>query len=51
METELEEIYYVETRSTDPRGTDPVGYLRVYGTPQRPLDVIAEVFPPIPMPP
>ena len=24
-ETELEEIYYVETRSTDPRGTDPVG--------------------------
>ena len=32
-ETALEEIYYVETRSTDPRGTDPVGYLRVYGTP------------------
>ena len=31
-ETELEEIYYVETRSTDPRGTDPVGYLRVYGS-------------------
>lgn len=43
-ETELEEIYYVETRSTDPRGGDPVGYLRVYGSsPQRPLDVVAEV--------
>jgi 5-deoxy-glucuronate isomerase len=43
-ETALEEIYYVETRSTDPRGTDPVGYLRVYGSsPQRPVDVVAEV--------
>jgi 5-deoxy-glucuronate isomerase len=42
-ETELEEIYYVETRSTDPRGTDPAGYLRVYGTRERPLDVVAEV--------
>jgi 5-deoxy-glucuronate isomerase len=42
-ETALEEIYYVETRSTDPRGTDPVGFLRVYGTHDRPLDVIAEV--------
>ncbi|MFQ6171050.1 5-deoxy-glucuronate isomerase [Oryzobacter sp. R7] len=43
-ETELEEIYYVETRATDPRGTDPVGYLRVYGsTATRPLDVLAEV--------
>jgi 5-deoxy-glucuronate isomerase len=42
-ETELEEIYYVEARSTDPRGTDPAGYLRVYGTRDRPLDVIAEV--------
>ncbi len=43
-ETELEEIYYVETRSTDPRGTDPVGYLRVYGSSSsRPLDVVAEV--------
>lgn len=42
-ETALEEIYYVETRSTDPRGTNPVGYLRVYGTDQRPLDVVAEV--------
>ncbi|MBM6406025.1 5-deoxy-glucuronate isomerase [Phycicoccus sp. CSK15P-2] len=43
-ETELEEIYYVETRSTDDRGTDPVGYLRVYGAAARPgLDVLAEV--------
>jgi 5-deoxy-glucuronate isomerase len=42
-ETALEEIYYVETRSTDPRGTDPVGYLRAYGTDARPLDVVAEV--------
>lgn len=43
-ETELEEIYYVETRSTDPRGTNPVGYLRVYGSrDDRPLDVLAEV--------
>ena len=43
-ETALEEIYYVETRSTDERGTDPVGYLRVYGSSDaRPLDVLAEV--------
>ncbi len=43
-ETALEEIYYVETRSTDARGTDPVGYLRVYGSSDaRPLDVLAEV--------
>lgn len=43
-ETALEEIYYVQTRSTDPRGSDPMGYLRVYGSSeQRPLDVLAEV--------
>lgn len=42
-ETALEEIYYVETRSIDPRGTNPVGYLRVYGTTERQLDVVAEV--------
>ncbi|NHA67185.1 5-deoxy-glucuronate isomerase [Phycicoccus flavus] len=42
-ETALEEIYYVETRSTDPRGTDPVGYLRVYGANGRPVDVLTEV--------
>ena len=43
LESELEEIYYFETRSTDPRGTDPVGYQRVYGTDDRPIDVLAEV--------
>ena len=43
VESELEEIYYFETRSTDPRGTDPVGYQRVYGTDDRPIDVLAEV--------
>jgi 5-deoxy-glucuronate isomerase len=43
VESELEEIYWFETRSTDPRGTDAVGYQRVYGTPERPIDVLAEV--------
>ncbi|MEO7268572.1 MAG: 5-deoxy-glucuronate isomerase [Knoellia sp.] len=43
VESELEEIYYFETRSTDPRGTDPVGYQRVYGTGDRPIDVLTEV--------
>ncbi len=42
-EAELEEIYFFETRSTDDRGTDPVGYQRVYGTQERPIDVLAEV--------
>jgi 5-deoxy-glucuronate isomerase len=36
-ESELEEIYYFEVA----RGG--VGYQRVYGTPQRPIDVLAEV--------
>jgi 5-deoxy-glucuronate isomerase len=43
VETELEEIYYFETRSTDERGLDPIGYQRVYGTEERPIDVLAEV--------
>ena len=43
VEAELEEIYYFETRSTDPRGVDAVGYQRVYGTAERPIDVLAEV--------
>ena len=43
VEAELEEIYWFETRSTDDRGTDAVGYQRVYGTTERPIDVIAEV--------
>ncbi len=34
-EAELEEIYYFETRG--------LAYQRVYGTPGRPLDVLAEV--------
>lgn len=43
LEAELEEIYYFETRATDERGVDPVGYQRVYGTADRPIDVLAEV--------
>jgi 5-deoxy-glucuronate isomerase len=43
VEAELEEIYWFETRSTDGRGTDAVGYQRVYGTEDRPIDVLAEV--------
>lgn len=46
-ETQLEEIYYFEvapdTRSLAPKTTDPVGYHRVYGVPDRPIDVLAEV--------
>lgn len=44
-EAALEEIYYYEIRSTDDRGTDAVGYQRVYGTDERPIDVLAEVRP------
>jgi len=43
VESELEEIYYFQTRSTDTRGTDPVGYQRVYAAGERPIDVLAEV--------
>ncbi len=43
QESELEEIYWFETRSTGEQGTDAVGYQRVYGTPERPIDVLAEV--------
>jgi 5-deoxy-glucuronate isomerase len=49
-ETELEEIYYFETQvegaahgSNVPENADPVGYQRVYGTTERPIDVFAEV--------
>ncbi|AKU16150.1 5-deoxy-glucuronate isomerase [Luteipulveratus mongoliensis] len=43
-ESELEEIYYFELQSDDaPDGADPVGYQRVYGTEDRPIDVLAEV--------
>lgn len=43
VESELEEIYYFQTRSTEARGTDPIGYQRVYGAADRPIDVLAEV--------
>lgn len=43
-ETALEEIYYFETRSTDPRGTSPVGFQQVYAADDsRPVDVLTEV--------
>ena len=49
-ETELEEIYYFETQvegaahgSDVPENADPVGYQRVYGTTERPIDVFAQV--------
>ncbi|WP_214103300.1 5-deoxy-glucuronate isomerase [Acrocarpospora catenulata] len=45
VETELEEIYYFEVGPEPgaPDGADPVGYHRVYGTAERPIDVLAEV--------
>jgi 5-deoxy-glucuronate isomerase len=45
VETELEEIYYFEVRAESgaPGGADPVAYQRVYGTEERPIDVLAEV--------
>ena len=47
-ESELEEIYYFELQLSDDvpedvKGNDPIGYQRVYGTPERPIDVLAEV--------
>ena len=41
-ETELEEIYYFEV-APGPRGQPGLAYHRVYGTPERPIDVLAEV--------
>jgi 5-deoxy-glucuronate isomerase len=50
VETELEEIYYFETQVEGAAAGkpvaasgDPVGYQRVYGTADRPIDVFAEV--------
>jgi 5-deoxy-glucuronate isomerase len=49
QESELEEIYYVEVQSESSvpadsaAEADPIGYLRVYGTDERPIDVLAEV--------
>jgi 5-deoxy-glucuronate isomerase len=47
-ESELEEIYYFELQLSDDvpegvKGNDPIGYQRVYGTDDRPIDVLAEV--------
>jgi 5-deoxy-glucuronate isomerase len=41
----LEEIYYFEVRDPGdvPAASDPIGYQRVYGTDERPIDVLAEV--------
>ncbi|HLX48984.1 MAG TPA: 5-deoxy-glucuronate isomerase [Streptosporangiaceae bacterium] len=41
-ETVLEEIYYFEI-APGPAGTKGVGFQRVYGTPDRPVDLLAEV--------
>jgi len=41
-ETRLEEIYYFEI-ADNPQAVPGVAYQRVYGTPQRPIDVLAEV--------
>jgi 5-deoxy-glucuronate isomerase len=47
-ESVLEEIYYFELQLCDEapegvKGNDPIGYQRVYGTEDRPIDVLAEV--------
>ena len=42
IETELEEIYYFEIADS-PAGTPGFGYHRVYGTPERPIEVLEEV--------
>ncbi|WP_432503899.1 5-deoxy-glucuronate isomerase [Kineococcus arenarius] len=47
VESELEEVYYFEFRSLAPAGTPGaeagLGYQRVYGDPERPIDVLEEV--------
>jgi 5-deoxy-glucuronate isomerase len=42
VETELEEIYYFEV-APGPQGQPGLAYHRVYGTDDRPIDVLAEV--------
>ncbi|MGY1662314.1 5-deoxy-glucuronate isomerase [Geodermatophilus sp. SYSU D00705] len=42
VESELEEIYYFEV-APGPQGRPGLAYHRVYGTPERPIDVLAEV--------
>ena len=41
-ESVLEEIYYFEVGAS-PGGSAGIGYQRVYGTPDRPIDILAEV--------
>jgi 5-deoxy-glucuronate isomerase len=45
VESQLEEIYYHEVQASPdaPEGADPLAYLRVYGTAEREIDVLAEV--------
>lgn len=46
VESELEEIYFFEVRregGASQGGADPVAYQRVYGTDDRPIDVLEEV--------
>jgi 5-deoxy-glucuronate isomerase len=46
VESELEEIYFFEVRAergAAEGGADPVAYQRVYGTDDRPIDVLEEV--------
>ena len=45
VESQLEEIYYHEVQASPdaPLGADPMAYLRVYGTVEREIDVLAEV--------
>ena len=42
MESQLEEIYYFEI-AAGPVGSAVFGYHRVYGTPDRPIEVLEEV--------
>ena len=44
-ESALKEIYYFEMRAdpTAPKEAEPFGYQRVYGTKDRPINVMAEV--------
>jgi 5-deoxy-glucuronate isomerase len=42
VESELEEVYYFEV-APGPQGQPGLAYHRVYGTPERPIDVLAEV--------
>ncbi|MEA5117054.1 MAG: 5-deoxy-glucuronate isomerase [Propionicimonas sp.] len=44
LETQLEEIYYFELQAeAGATAGEPIGYQRVYGTTERPIEVLAEV--------